>query len=89
MRFIQPNRACRQLKPGATTESSIVSCELGDAPAGLSDDEPDDSDNDLSMDLTLPPEQLSEDLDLLAEMELDQQLWFRSLDLQIAVSEKL
>ena len=79
LRFIQPNRPSRKLKPEAPHEVSIVTCEMGDDPSHFSDDEL-ESDNGSDMDLVLPPEQLSEDLDLAAEMELDQQLWFRRLD---------
>ena len=61
-----------------------MTCELrGDGQScGLSDDD-EQADSDPDMELTLPPEQLSQDLDLNAEMELDQQLWFRYLDLEI------
>ena len=60
----------------------MVTCEMGDGPSHLSDDEP-ESDTGSDLDLVLPPEQLSEDLDLAAEMELDQQLWFRRLDFKL------
>ena len=55
-----------------------MSCKLQDDRAIVSDDDDEASDGDsMDPDITLPPEQINQDLDLAAEMELDQQLWFR------------
>ena len=83
IRFIQPNRPSRQLKEQRPLDEVLhLSCQLQDERAIVSDDDHEfDGDNN-DPDVTLPPEQISQDLDLAAEMELDQQLWFRRAGLK-------